>query len=204
MGMNSRMPSQVFTIGHSSHPTELFIGMLKRHGIQLLVDTRSYPKSRFAPQYDSDGLRRSLEQNRIEYLFLGKELGGRPEGASYYDADGRVLYGRVAESRWFAKGLERLLQEMTRLRVAILCSEEDPSVCHRRLLIARVLHQRGIAVMHIRGTGELQSEAALLAHEAADAASQPQLSLFEHSPDPEWKSLLSVSPRRAQNSFSAS
>ena len=40
----------------------------------------------------------------------------------------------------------------------MLCSEEDPSHCHRRLLVGRVLRQRKIEVQHIRGDGTVQAE----------------------------------------------
>jgi uncharacterized protein (DUF488 family) len=204
MGMNPNMLGPIFTIGHSSHPIDLFLGLLKNHGIEAVADTRSYPKSKFAPQYNSEALGRSLRENGITYLFLGKDLGGRPEGAHFYDADGRVLYARVAESELFRKGLERLQEQMQRFRVAMLCSEEDPSVCHRRLLITRVLRERGIAAIHIRASGAVESEEEILASEAAKAAQDPQLTLFEHSPVSEWKSIPSVLPKRQQNSSSAS
>jgi uncharacterized protein (DUF488 family) len=204
MGMKSNMPGPVFTIGHSSHPIGLFLGLLKDQGIEAVVDTRSYPKSKFAPQYNSETLGRSLRENGITYIFLGKELGGRPAGDHFYDTDGRVLYARVAESELFRKGLERLQEHTQRFRLAMLCSEEDPSVCHRRLLITRVLRERGVTVMHIRAHGGLESEEEILASEAAKAAQDPQLTLFEHSPDSEWKSIPSVLPKRQQSSSSAS
>jgi|SRR5579863_5812488 len=204
MGMNPNMPGPIFTIGHSSHSIELFLDLLNDHGIEAVVDTRSHPKSKFAPQYNSEALGRSLRENGIAYLFLGKELGGRPEGTHFYDTDGRVLYARVAESELFRKGLDRLQEHMQRFRLTILCSEEDPSVCHRRLLITRVLREKGVAVMHIRASGALESEEEILASEAVKAAQDPQLTLFEHSPVSEWKSIPSVLPKRQQNSSSAS
>jgi uncharacterized protein (DUF488 family) len=204
MGMNPNMPGPVFTIGHSTHPIDLFLGLLKDHSIEAVVDTRSYPKSKFVPQYNSDSLGRSLRENGITYSFLGKELGGRPEGAHFYDTDGRVLYARVAESELFRKGLDRLQEHMERFRLAMLCSEEDPSVCHRRLLITRVLRERRVAVMHIRATSGLESEEEILASEVAKAAQDPQLALFEHSPVSEWKSIPSVLQKRQQSSSSAS
>jgi uncharacterized protein (DUF488 family) len=162
MGMKSNMPAPVFTIGHSSHPIDLFLGLLKDQGIEAVVDTRSYPKWKCAPQYNSETLGRSLRENGITYIFLGKELGGRPARDHVYDTDGRVLYARVAESEHFRKGLERLQEHTQRFRLAMLCSEEDPSVCHRRLLITRVLRERGVAVMHIRASGALESEEEIL------------------------------------------
>ena len=196
--------AQVLTIGHSSHPIEVFIGLLKNHRVEAVADTRSHPRSKFAPQFDAEALRKSLREKGVEYLYMGKELGGRPADDGFYDTEGHVLYSRVAESGLFRRGLARLEEKMKQCRLAMLCSEENPSVCHRRLLIARVLRDRGISVAHIRGDGGLQSEEELVAAETVKAAADPQLARFEHSPVPEWKSIPSVLPRRPQNDSSAS
>jgi uncharacterized protein (DUF488 family) len=198
------MAGEIFTIGHSNHPLELFLELLKRHGIEAVGDTRSYPRSKFTPHYDREALQSTLPAHGIRYLFLGKELGGRPDGAHFYDPDGHVLYGRVAEAEFFQRGLERLEQERNQSRLALLCSEEDPNVCHRRLLIARVLRERGIPVAHIRAGGQIETEDEIVAREALEAAADPQLALFDHSPIPEWKSIPSVLPKRPQNDSSAS
>ena len=191
--------ASTFTIGHSNHPIGVFIALLKTHRIEVVVDSRSYPRSKYAPHFDAEALRYTLPKSRIEYLFLGNELGGRPEGSRYYDADGRVLYGQVAEAPFFQRGLARLQQEMQRARVAVMCSEEDPAVCHRHLLIARVLRDLGITLQHIRADGRVQSEDELVAVDC-----QPQLSLFDFSPVPEWKSIRSVLPKRPHSSSLAS
>ncbi len=66
---------------------------------------------------------------------------------------GHVLYGRLAASPAFQEGIDRVLARAQTQRIALLCSEEDPSRCHRHLLIGRVLRERGVAVSHIRGDG---------------------------------------------------
>ena len=58
----------VYTIGHSSHAVELFSQLLVEHGVQVLVDVRSAPYSRYAPQFDHDVLPRSLHKTGIKYL----------------------------------------------------------------------------------------------------------------------------------------
>ena len=60
--------STVYTIGHSSHSVELFSELLVRHAVQVLVDVRSAPYSRYAPQFDHDLLPRSLNKPGIKYL----------------------------------------------------------------------------------------------------------------------------------------
>ena len=68
-------------------------------------------------------------------------------------------YTRIERSRPFLDAIQRLEREVRNHRIALLCSEEDPTGCHRRLLVGRVLGERGIAVRHIRGDGSLQARA---------------------------------------------
>jgi uncharacterized protein (DUF488 family) len=76
----------------------------------------------------------------------------------------------------------------------LLCSEEDPSKCHRHLLIGRVLRDRGVAVSHIRGDGCIQTEADL---DSQETDTSPQTALFEiTSEERQWRSIRSVSRRR--------
>jgi uncharacterized protein (DUF488 family) len=98
----------LFTIGHSNHPLEKFIELLRRHGVEVVVDTRSQPYSRHAPHFNRDALRAALASAGIRYSFLGEELGGRPRGEEYYDAEGYVRYDRVAAADFFQTGIARL------------------------------------------------------------------------------------------------
>lgn len=196
MSQNARRSEHVvFTVGHSNHPIETFIGLLSGRGIQVVADTRSYPYSRFAPQFNREDLKAAITAEGIRYVFLGKELGGRPEADEFYDEDERVNYARVAGSQAFRDGISRLRKGIGEHRVALLCSEENPEECHRRLLVGRVLGQAGVAVWHIRGDGSVQSEGDL-----KPADGQP--SLFGDE-EPEWKSTRSVLRRRRPSGSSA-
>ena len=148
----------VFTVGHSNHSVEKFFGLLRRHGIEVLVDTRSHPYSRHAPRFNARSLEAVLSKDGIGYLFLGRELGGRPEGKEFYDATGRVDYALVGRSRPFHDGISRLEREIGASTFALLCSEEDPARCHRRLLVGRALEELGFTLRHIRGDGSIQTE----------------------------------------------
>lgn len=72
----------VLTIGHSTHPLEAFVGLLGRYEVAKVVDVRSTPYSRFNPQFNREPLARNLTACGIEYVFLGAELGGRPDDPS--------------------------------------------------------------------------------------------------------------------------
>lgn len=194
--------STVYTIGHSAHAWEDFAALLKEHRINVVVDLRSAPYSRFAPQFDHEVLERKLAEAGVKHLFLGAELGGRPSGPQYYDKEGHVLYGRMTADREFQAGIERLERGIAGFRVALLCGEEDPAHCHRRLLVGRVLAERGHELLHIRGDGRLQSEADLTA-ESGKPLVKEQPALFAELEEDQWRSTASVSPKRAPASSSA-
>ena len=123
------MNQTVFTIGHSNQNIEIFIKLLKDNGIQVLADIRSIPRSKYAVQFDSDSLKKSVTSADIKYLYLGQEIGGRPNEPTFYDAEGYVLYDLVAKSPPFLKTIKRLIEGAKKYKVAIMCSEEDPSEC---------------------------------------------------------------------------
>ncbi|HTE86951.1 MAG TPA: DUF488 domain-containing protein [Dehalococcoidia bacterium] len=194
--------SQVFTIGHSNQPLERFLDLLSQKRIAVVVDVRSSPRSAYASQFDRERLPQPLAELAIHYVFLGRELGGRPQGDQYYDGQGRVLYSRVAESDLFDLGIKQLEDAIRRQRVAIMCSEESPAGCHRHLLIARVLTARGILAVHIRADGSLQPEAELTGEKTASGDDGKQLALFEEPQEAAWRSTRSVLPRRPPPSSS--
>ena len=87
----------IWTIGHSNHPLATFLDLLTRRRMDVLVDVRSSPYSRYASQFNRETIRPALQGRRIEYLYLGDLLGGRAEDPRFYDDQGRVLYGALAE-----------------------------------------------------------------------------------------------------------
>jgi uncharacterized protein (DUF488 family) len=178
----------VFTIGHSNLGIERFLGLLTQNGIQILVDVRSSPYSRYAVQYNHDCIEHLVEQANVEYQYFGSVLGGKPSNPEFYDNDGRVLYGKIAESEEFQDAISHLIQLIRNFTVAIMCSEENPAGCHRRLLLARVLMERGVDVIHIRSDGALQSESGLRETEESER-DKGQLSMFASEEPEEWKSI---------------
>ena len=187
---------EIFTVGHSNHTVEALLALLGQHRVEVLVDTRSSPYSRYAEQFNQQPLREAVQLGGMRYVYLGRELGGRPDGEEFYDEEGHVLYGKVSESPPFLEGINKVLQGIRRYRVALLCSEENPSGCHRRLLVTRVLAGRGVQVRHIRGDGRLQSEEDLRREEEEARGEAGQLSLFEPEEVTEWRSVRSVLDRR--------
>ena len=85
----------IFSVGHSNQTMERFVGLLKGHDIQVIVDVRSHPFSKYSTQFDHDVIKQALENSGIKYLYLGKELGGMLKDDIYYDGDGNLNYEKL-------------------------------------------------------------------------------------------------------------
>ncbi len=153
------MSEILYTIGHSNGSIERLIGLLQQHSITAVADVRSQPYSRFNPQFNREVLAGSLKESRLEYVFLGNELGARSDDPQCY-RDGKAQYGLMAETETFKRGIARLLKGSERFRVAILCAEKEPLACHRGILISRHLQATGRQVVHILEDGSLENHEA--------------------------------------------
>ena len=151
----------VFTIGHSTHTLERFIGLLGLHAITAIADVRSTPYSRLNPQFDREAIIEELGAAGIAYVFLGRELGARSDDPSCYE-NGRVRYGPMAQTAAFRQGLRRVQEGMKKYRLAMMCAEKEPLECHRTVLVARRLDALGVPVRHILADGRLESQADVL------------------------------------------
>lgn len=146
----------VYTIGHSTLPTEHFVQLLKRNRITAIADVRSSPYSRLNPQFNREQLRADLSADGITYVFLGDLLGARPKNRDCY-REGRVDYALVAKTKEFLKGLERIRVGSRTYKIAMMCAEKEPLDCHRTILIARELARLGTRVLHILPDGSAES-----------------------------------------------
>lgn len=150
--MKADNPLSVLTIGHSTHSWERFDALVKSAGVTAIADVRTAPYSRHCPHFNRDELREKLQLDGISYVFLGKELGGRPTEPRFY-CDGVADYEKMAATAEFKKGLDRVIDGARKFRIALLCSEQNPLDCHRCLLVARALAERGIRLNHILADG---------------------------------------------------
>jgi uncharacterized protein (DUF488 family) len=182
-------PPIVWTVGHSNHDLEGFVALVQRHHIAYLVDVRSYPFSRFVPHFNREKLQATMEAHGIRYVFLGLVLGGRPQRDDQFDAEGHALYGKMAQEPAFTEAIDRLLRGASEHRLALLCSCGQSRECHRRLLLGKVLCDRGAELRHILPDGAVLTERSVeLGEDRVPDA------LFGH--EPPWRSTRSVSHRR--------
>ena len=139
---------KLYTVGHSNQTQEEFLRLLQEHDVNCIVDVRSVPASKYAPQFNEDSLRWFLKSNGIQYLHFGDEFGARR-----YDClndEGQVDFERAATTPAFLHGVERLMNGLQRgFRISLMCSEANPLECHRFSLVSRYFHEHGIDVRHI-------------------------------------------------------
>lgn len=165
--MDPSTEPMIVTIGHSNLSSDEFVAQLTAQQIATLVDVRSAPYSRWAPQFNRDDLAWRLGVAGIEYRFAGDVLGGRPTDPTCYkngelpgekaDFLDLVDYGEIAKREWYRTGIARLIELAGVARTVIMCSEEDPARCHRHHLIAQSLLDAGVAVAHIRKDGQVEA-----------------------------------------------
>jgi uncharacterized protein (DUF488 family) len=163
----------VYTIGYGARDIAQFLEVLRAHEVGYLLDVRSAPYSRFKPEFSKDALERALREAGIRYVYLGDQLGGQPDDPACY-ADGKVVYELVKQRPAFQEGIARVERAARqRLRIALMCSEGKPELCHRSKLIGESLAERGIAVLHIDENDELRAQADVITQ-----LTDGQMSLF--------------------------
>ncbi len=150
----------IFTIGHSTRPIEEFIGLLRAHGVEQLIDIRTVPRSRRNPQFNREALPEPLAAASIGYLHM-PSLGGlrhaRPDSANtaWQNASFRG-YADYMQTAEFAAAIETLIELGSDKQIAIMCAEAVPWRCHRSL-VGDALTARGIAVEDIMSATRRQS-----------------------------------------------
>ena len=146
----------LYTIGYGNTPIDIFLPLLQNNNIDFICDVRSYPYGGYIPDYSRDKLEKTLNTSGIQYLFLGKELGGRVDDTTCY-VDNQIDYELVAKTTLFQEGIKRVVKGMEKFTIALLCAEKDPINCHRSLLITRHIALQHTDIKHIHHDGKLES-----------------------------------------------
>lgn len=147
--------TDIWTIGHSTHDYDTFVGLLLHNGIGCLVDVRTFPGSRRCPHFNRWDLLRSLASDRVAYEYLGADLGGRrsprvpviSDNAAWRNPSFRAFADHTLTAD-FTRGMDALGRIADRIPTAICCAEALPWRCHRTIIADAAL-ARGWRVHHI-------------------------------------------------------
>ncbi len=134
---------KIFTVGYGTRKFGDFMTLLKRFDIELIIDVRRFPTSKWT-EFVKENLQRTLPARGIGYVHI-RELGGYRGG-----------YGIYTQTQEFKQGLKELMKLAKEKPSAIMCVESHPRACHRRF-IAKELKKRRWKVVHIVDKGKQQT-----------------------------------------------
>ena len=157
----------LFTVGHSTHPFDVLVRMLKAHGVGAVADVRRYPKSRKFPQFNDEALAADLPRAGLRYVPM-PALGGRRRPAkdsvnNAWRSEGFRGYADYMLTPAFEAGVAELARVAAEAPTAIMCAEAVPWRCHRSL-IADAMLVRGWRVL------DIMSEKVVTPHELTSFA----------------------------------
>lgn len=160
------METTLYSIGHGRKSFEELVKELNSFGISFLIDVRTIPYSKWSPQFNQDVFKIQLKQyTNIKYAWWGDRdsdpyIGGRPLDDTCFDEQGYFDYSKMAKEPSFQRGLDRLdIAQEKGIKVALMCSESDPSECHRSKLIGRELYVNyNINMKHIVAPYKIKTE----------------------------------------------
>lgn len=129
------MEKIIYSIGHSNKTFQELLNKLKENGITDLIDVRTYPTSKYNPQFKKANLEVSFANSDIKYHWRGRNLGG---------LQGNVLFDETIAKMLNASSNER--------KLCVMCSEAKPEDCHRSKTIEDSVNKQGGRMVHILWT----------------------------------------------------
>lgn len=143
----------IYTIGYGNRKIENFLKLLEANQIEILVDVRSKPFSRFNPAYRRTVFEQHLQDAGIQYLFMGNELGGKPSDPNLY-INGILSYETVRNTPLYKAAVKQLISLSKQGSIiCTMCSELEQNNCHRKTLLSDDFIREGTAVIHIDAKG---------------------------------------------------
>ena len=157
METESTAKNTVYTIGHSTRSIEEFLALLRSFNIKVLADIRKMPGSRKFPQFDQDELKKTLEENGIQYVYVENMGGRRKKSPTSQNTTWRnksfQAYADYMETKFFEVGAEKLKEFAEEKPTAMMCSEAVWWRCHRSM-VSDFLKAEGWMVLHIMSEGK--------------------------------------------------
>lgn len=149
----------IYTIGHSNYSMERFVEMLRKYKIDVVVDIRGTPYSKYNTQYNKEALSNSLKELGYIYIYMGREFAAQRDNKIIYTWEGYSDFEKVIYEPSFIEGIERLKKGLAKgYKIVLLGAKQDPVNCHRFALVGRELHKRGLNVKHIEDDLSISSQ----------------------------------------------
>lgn len=152
---------ELLTFGHGTLTQEEIAKLIRRAGLERVVDVRTVPKSRLHPWVWSDRMAVWVpEEGHAEYVWE-RDLGGfrTPQPTSHHTALRNASfrgYADYMETERFLSALTQLVNSLPSRKTAIMCSETLWWRCHRRLIADAAVLLHGVEVKHLAPNGRMQ------------------------------------------------
>jgi len=143
----------ILTIGHGTQQFPVLLEVLRRHGAATIIDVRSQPYSRHAPDFAKQHLQGWCAVSGLGYRWMGRHLGGMPSDPALLDDRGNLDVAALTATSGFEAAIDTVATVAAGGRAVLLCAEEDPSHCHRSRVLAPAFLARGHQVLHLRHDG---------------------------------------------------
>jgi len=128
---------KIYSLGTSKRTLDEFLKILKFYRIQVVIDVRRWPTSKWFEHFKKENLEKILAENNIEYCHFEK-LGGYREGG----------YEKYTKTKEFKEALKELIKISKFQNIVLICAERLPWQCHRAI-IAKELGKKKFEVFHI-------------------------------------------------------
>ena len=145
------MQKEIYTIGYSGFQ-EIgdFVDVLKKAGVNVLVDVRSSPYSSYFLPYNKDQLKQTLRTQNIYYRNYAREFGAQQTDRRFFSPQGYLDFGLFSVSEPFRQGYRKVEEGLRQHYVfALMCAEKDPIDCHRSIMISKNFSANGYTVLHL-------------------------------------------------------
>jgi uncharacterized protein (DUF488 family) len=151
--------TRLITVGHGTRPQADLVELLRKAGIESLVDVRTAPGSRRHPHFRRQLMEEWLPEAGIAYRWeprlggLRKPVPDSPNVALRHS--GFRAYGDHMTTPDFVSALDGVLSEAAGHPTTVMCAESLWWRCHRRLIADFATLVRGIDVRHLMHDGRL-------------------------------------------------
>lgn len=150
---------EIFAIGHSNYPYDKLIEMIKKYGIDCVVDIRETPYSKYNTQYNREVLRENLKSSGFTYVYMGHEFGAKRQTKESYNDDGYADFEKVIKEELFLKGIERITKDLQMgYKIVLLGAMQEPIRCHRSIMLGKYLNEKGFDVKYIMHEGNIVNQ----------------------------------------------
>ena len=150
---------EIFAVGHSNYPYDKLIEMIKKYGINCVVDIRETPYSKYNTQYNREVLRENLKSSGFTYVYMGHEFGAKRQTKESYNDDGYADFEKVIKEELFLKGIERITKGLHMgYKIVLLGAMQEPIRCHRSIMLGKYLNEKGFDVKYIMHEGNIVNQ----------------------------------------------